>query len=308
MKFKSLILLLAAPALLLCACQKTRVAQQSENISRELTDGHIVFSASADAATRAVQGSMTESTAATVQSGGFNVAAKVGSTSYFNETATWDSEHGYYSTTNTYYYPSTDVIMFSAVHPVSQAITVSPTGIPSIVYSSDGITDLLFAIQGRAAGSSGSTPLTFNHILSQIKVACHGADASCTYTVTDIKLNSKTSGTYAYAAGTWGSLGSPVEWDLLDADTAASTAAGVFSAMGSTPTVIPAACTVKISWSTYQGGSLIASYTVESDEFTPTMGKQCTVNCTLPNSAAEAITFTISVNAWGTESRDLTLD
>lgn len=98
MKFKSLILLLAAPALLLCACQKTRVAQQAENISRELTDGHIVFSASADAATRAVQGSMTESTAATVQSGGFKVAGVIGTDTYFNETASWDGTNSWYAT------------------------------------------------------------------------------------------------------------------------------------------------------------------------------------------------------------------
>ena len=307
MKFNSLILLLAAPALLLCACQKTRVAQQAENISRELTDGHIVFSASADAATRAVQGSMTESTAATVQSGGFKVAGVIGTDTYFNETASWDGTNSWYATANTYYYPTTSAINFYAVHPASQAITVS-SGAATLSYTSDGTTDLIAKKVTVEAGGSGSTALAFDHILSQVKIACHGSDALCTYTVTDIKLSSKTSGVYAYSSDSWGSLGADTEWDLLDAATAASTATGVFSAMGSTPTVVPGACTVEISWDTYQGGAKVASYTVESDAFTPTKGKQCTVNCTLPNSAAEAITFTISVNAWGTESRDLTLD
>ncbi len=305
MKFRPLLFTAALlPLLVALSCNKNESAR-GQVITDDLSDGHIVFSA--EAATRALQGSMSESTAATVQSGGFKAAAAVGTATYFNEAAAWDGTHSYYATANTYYYPSTSAITFWAVHPASQAITVS-SGVATLAYTSDGTTDLIAATASKAAASSGSTAMAFDHVLSQIKVACHGADASCTYTVTDIKLNSKTSGTYAYAAGTWGSLGSPVEWDLLDAGTAASTAAGVFSAMGSTPTVIPAACTVEISWSTYQGGSLIASYTVESDEFTPNMGKQCTVNCTLPNAAANPITFTISVNAWGTESQALTLD
>ena len=295
----------------LAACDKENPVSSSRPDAGSFSEGRITFLAATES-TKAVQAGMTETVAATLQSGGFKAAAAIGTNEYFNEVASFVDVEApgtdYFATAGTYYYPMASSINFWGVYPASQAITVSG-GAATLSYTSVGTVDLVGAKATAAAASSGATALAFDHLLSQVKVSCHGTDAvaGVTYTVTDIKLVNKATGIYSYSGNSWGTLGSNQTWDLLDAATAASNAAGTYTDMGTVPSVIPAACTLTISWDTYQDGAKVATYT-ESADFTPTMGKLCNVKCNLPNSAAQPITFTITVNAWGSESTELTFD
>ena len=80
--------------------------------------GRIVFAAASSK-------TITESTAATVQSGGFNVVAQVITinerTTYFNDHAEWSASENWFATENDYYFPASP-LTFYAVHPKSYEI------------------------------------------------------------------------------------------------------------------------------------------------------------------------------------------
>lgn len=240
--------------------------------------------------------SFTESTAASVQEGGFNVAAQLvgagGRVDYFNEKAVWSEPDSWFETADAYYYPSAP-LSFYAVHPVAVPIEYisSPGGnLPVLNYSSDHDTDLIVAVEENVIASSGGVALSFVHLLSQIKVLWTGEDPKVNYALTTLDLVNPAAGTYRFQ---------DASWTVMTQQTTPLQA-------GVPVSVIPAQLTLRICWDCLQNGVKVASYD-KSVQFTPGAGKICTVNCTLPNADAKTISFSVNVTPWGSEDRNLTL-
>lgn len=260
--------------------------------------GRIVFCAENNATK-----SVVESTASTLESNGFKVAAVTGTTTFFNENVSWNSSEDWFETATTYYYPSTSTD-FYAVYPKTQAITVA-TGVATLSYTSDNNTDLIAAKSTGVSARSTALPLTFDHILSQLVVKCQGSDTNVDYVVKSVSVANTNAATYAYATGTWSGTNKSKVTSVVSSNTSASTA--FMTTMGEAVTVVPAEVDLRIIWDCKQGSTVVGSYD-ETVSFTPTVGKVCTVNCTLPNKDAKSIKFTINVNPWGEENINLSLE
>lgn len=289
---KKIFIAFSFAALLFVSCAKhAEVAGTSE-------PGRIVFRAENNATK-----SVVESTASTLESNGFKVAAVTGTTTFFNENVSWNSSEDWFETATTYYYPSTSTD-FYAVYPKTQAITVT-TGVATLSYTSDNNTDLVAAKSTGVSARSTALPLTFDHILSQLVVKCQGSDTNADYVVKSVSVANTNAATYAYAAGTWSGTNKSKVTSVVSSNTAASTA--FMTTMGEAVTVVPAEVDLRITWDCKQGDIIVGSYD-RTVSFTPTIGKICTVNCTLSNEDAETVVFEVALNAWGTESQNITFD
>ena len=289
---------------MLCSCNKEIVSPVTGPVNGTETKNAIVFGVDSELLeSKAV----TESTASQVQTNGFNVAGVTSEnvTLFGSSKATWDSAKSWYSTATTYYYPATGTMSFYAVYPVSQAVTVT-SGAATLAYSANENTDLIAAKATGVSASNNSVALTFDHILSQVDFTAKGADSKVTYKITSIKVTAPTSGTYAYSNGSWTKGATDAQTVYLSTSTDVSTSEA--TSVGVAQTFIPVELTVSASWECYSGGVKAAEYNNVTAKFTPTKGKKCTVNLTLPNSDGKGITFTISVNPWGTESKDVVLN
>ena len=288
---KRLFLILCS-ALALAACNK--IVENS--LSGEGNSaGHIVFRA------EQLTKSVTESTASVLHANGFRVAAVTGTTTFFNENVSYVSENAWFETAQTYYYPSVATNFF-AVYPKTQAISIDGTGAATLTYTSDGSTDLIAAKALDVVSRETPQPLTFDHILSQVVIKCQGSDANATYVVKSVTLSNSDAATYAYSTGAWTGANKAKASTIVSSNTAASTSA--FTTMGEAVTAVPAEMDLRVTWDCLQGSTVVGSYD-ETVSFTPTMGKVCTVNCTLPNKDAQVIKFTISVNPWGEETQNV---
>lgn len=251
--------------------------------------GRIVFAAVSSK-------TITESTAATVQSGGFNVVAQVITinerTTYFNDHAEWSASENWFATENDYYFPASP-LTFYAVHPKSYEIGFKQNNkgpLPIFSFISDGVADVIAATKNNVSATDEKVALTFEHILAQVKVQWTGEDPKVTYEVTDIDLQTPKGGTFEFVGHAWSGL--TYKTVSMEAGTAIS--------------VIPSLQYLRIRWNCLQNGVLIASYD-KTVSFTPGIGKVCTVNCTLPNADAKTIDFSIEVNPWGTEEQNVTM-
>lgn len=292
---KRLFLILCG-TLALAACNKT--AENSLRTGEGNAEGRIVFRA--EQPTKSV----TESTASVLQANGFKVAAVTGTTTFFNENVSYVSENAWFETAQTYYYPSVATNFF-AVYPKTQAISIDGTGAATLTYISDGNTDLIAAKALDVVSRETPQPLTFDHILSQVIVKCQGSDANATYVVKSVTLSNTDAATYAYSSGAWTGANKAKASAIVSSNTAASTSS--FTTMGEAVTAVPAEMDLRVTWDCLQGSTVVGSYD-ETVTFTPTIGKVCTVNCTLPNKDAKAIKFTINVNPWGEENVNLSLE
>ena len=256
---------------------------------QDAAGGRIVFAAASSK-------SITESTAATVQAGGFNVVAQVvtvnGRTTYFNDHAEWSASENWFATENDYYFPASP-LTFYAVHPKSYEIEFlqgNKGPLPCFSFTSDGVADVISAYRNSVSATDEKVALTFEHILAQVRVLWTGEDPKVTYEVTGIDLQTPRGGTYEFVGHAWS--GMTYKTVSMEAGTAIS--------------VIPSLQHLRIRWNCLQNGVLIASYD-KTVSFTPGIGKICTVNCTLPNADAKTIDFSIEVNPWGTEDQNVTM-
>lgn len=289
---KRLFLILCG-TLALAACNKT--VENSLRTGEDNAEGRIVFRA------EQLTKSVTESTASVLQANGFKVAAVTGTTTFFNENVSYVNEKSWFETAQTYYYPSVNTNFF-AVYPKTQAISIDGTGAATLTYTSDGNTDLIAAKALDVAARETPQPLTFDHILSQVVIKCQGSDANAEYVVKSVTLSNTDAATYAYSSGEWTGADKDKATAIVSSNTAASTAS--FTTMGEAVTAVPAEMDLRVTWDCLQGTTIVGSYD-ETVSFTPTMGKVCTVNCTLPNKDAKAIKFTINVNPWGEETQNV---
>lgn len=300
-------IILAAACVALAACNKdiTPVAPVQGGEADQIVFG--VDGAAMEATTKAV----TESTAALVQTNGFNVAAVTSANAtLFNAKASWLAAKSYYTTATPYYYPSAGTTSFYAVYPVAQSVTVT-SGAATIAYTNDNDTDLIAAKATGVAkpATATSVALAFDHILSQVNITAKGKTAGLDYRISSIKITSPSSGTYKYADGTW-TLGAA---SAVAYHSAATTVGTTATAVGVAQTKIPSSVTVTVEYDVLQGGVVLASYTGSaaktSTAIAVAQGKRSTINLTLPYSSADdaQITFTVTINPWGTESHDVEL-
>lgn len=298
--------LILSSLLCLAACNK--------NLSPELTPAGendvIVFGVegvAVDMATKAV----IESTAAQLQTNGFNVAGVTSNNAtIFNAKATWVAQKSYYTTATPYYYPVSGTTNFYAVYPTSQAVSIS-AGVATVEYTNDNNTDLVAA---KATGVSKpatatSVALAFDHILSQVSITAKGKTEGLDYAIKSIKITSPASGTYKYADNSW-TLGATSSVVYHATETTVGTEA---TAIGVAQTKIPSNVTITVEYDVLQGGVVLASYAgaaaKTSSAVSVAQGKKSTINLTLPYSNADdaQITFTVTVNPWGEESHDVEL-
>ena len=266
--------------------------------------GAIKFGVSGLVATKAVS----ESDANTVQASGFNVAGIVDETTvYFNELASVDAVNSNYATATQYYYPTGKTLDFYAVHPVNRTIAVAADGVVTVAYEQTNTEDLIVAKREAVAASAGDVALTFDHVLSQLVFTVKGADAKADYLLKSINVTAPNGGTYKFADGQWTRGEDAVEayW-ATDLEVSTSEPTAVDESM----TFLPGAVVIEATWETYVNDELIASYTkaTAADAIELEMGKKNTINLTLPNADAQGITFTVTVNPWGTASQDVTLN
>ena len=247
---------------------------------------------------------VTEATASLVQTNGFKVAGITASGStMFNADASYNSTKSYYETSQKYYWPSTGTMSFYAVYPKSQAITVT-SGAATVGYTSDGNTDLLAAKATGVAkpATPSSQSLTFDHILSQFILNAKGDTDGLTYRVSSVSLSAPGTGTYTYSTDAW-TRGANADKSCFSGtkDISGTTP----SSVGESMTLVPGDVAVTIKYKVMDGGIELGDYT-KTQTISLTKGKKCTVNATLPFDGAAPITFTVTVNAWGAESKDVT--
>lgn len=246
-----------------------------------------------------------ENTATEVQANGFNVAGITGSTTMFNEKATF-ANLKYSPVNGPYYYPATGTMNFYAAYPVTQNVTVSGST-ATLSYTQNPDTDLLAAKSTAVAASDNSVALAFDHILSLMKFKAIGADEKVIYKVKSVKINAPLSGDYTYSSNDWSNLSSTADYVYSSSVTQLSGTTDISGAV----TIIPCIPTIKVEYDVYSknGSTLIHSYSkTKALSAAVSQGKECTVTMTLPNDAAKEISFAITVNPWGSESQDITFE
>lgn len=291
---------LAATAAMV-SCQKNEQPVQPV----QLGENSISFGLSgilAEVQTRAYS----ENTATEVKTNGFNVAGITGTTTMFNEKATF-AEEKYSPVNGPYYYPASGTMNFYAAYPVSQAVSVD-AGVATLAYTQNQDTDLLAAKATEVSPSDGPVALAFDHILSLLKFKAIGSDSQVIYKVEEIKVNAPNSGTYAYASNSWSNGTTNDDYTYSSTETQLDGTTAIDGAI----TVVPCTPTITVKYSTYsKDGSLTKIHSYERTKALASavsQGKECTITMTLPNDEAQGITFTISVNPWGNEAKDITFD
>ena len=281
------------------ACNKNNDIVPAQQPAAEA--GLITFGVSELVATRAVS----ESTGATVQASGFNVAGITSDgVTYFNELASHSG--GVYATARKYYYPSGKTMDFYAVHPVSEEIKIEGAA-ASVVYEQSKYEDLIVAKKNAVTAQAGHVTLTFDHILSQLLFTAKGSDTSAEYKLNSIKVTAPNGGTYTFADGKW-SRGADAEETYWNTTIPVSTSEK--TAIEESMTFLPGAIVVTVDWDTYVDGEHIANYVKSTpvDAVVLEQGKANTINLTLPNASALGIDFEIVVNPWGEAEQDVTLN
>lgn len=297
-------LALAAIMIVLASCSKNEAPTSEAAQKMELSDKPIAFGVEEFAEASSTR-AFTETTASTMQTNGFKVAGiwSSGSATLFNADATYSSTAKTYSTATKYYFPTTGTVSFYAVTPKTQAISIT-SGAASLSYTHDSDIDLMAAKSETVSPTSSAVALTFDHLLTQVKFTATGGDGNVSYKVKSLSLKAPASATYAYASGT------------LTAGTAMTSGQAIISStktlsgktdMGFTGTFIPGSATVACEWECYVNSTLVGSYS-KTATVTLTQGKKNTINLTLPNADGKPISFSVTVNAWGTnEDKNITL-
>lgn len=235
-----------------------------------------------------------ESDAATLENGGFNVAAMVSGTSalFFSDIARYSGE-GLYETESVHYFPYGQTLDIFAVSPPS--FDVSLAGGQAVVeYVQDGSTDLIASEMYGMDAEHTPVALTFKHILSQMSIFCKGIDPTVDYELTSVVVSSPESGNYSFLSGQW-EAGTLKGRELLCEPSAVPSDSP--SAAGETATYLPGMVNVAVSWNCLKDGVTVGSYeggiVVELSE-----GVRHSIVLNLPANGLDRIVWSIAVNEW----------
>lgn len=271
-------------------------------------DGRIAFGLEGIAVTKAVH----ETTVSEISSNGFNVAGVIsGGMVFFNERAS-KSEDGVYRTGTDYYYPMEEGISFYAVYPLERQI-VFIDGSPCVRYESPVAfdEDLVLASRKNVVMNPNVVGLTFKHVLSQVKFTATGSDENVDYVLKSLTVLCKKSGLCNFE-GVWTPDAETAEMIFVASDVAIPTDSKL--PLMESKSCMPLSIQVSCEWDTYQDGVKIASYSrstpdIESDAaIVLEQGKRNTINLVFPNEQAKEIYFTVTVNPWDEDSRDIVME
>lgn len=293
------ILIIAAVATALAACQKSLPVSLSDS-------GEICFGTTGICVeTKA----FTETTTSTLQTGGFRVAAVIDAdhSVMFNSALRYNSTDRVYRVHNGeseehYYYPSEGTMSFYGVYPVTQAIAVDEDGAATLAYSQDADTDLVIATTTAVGRTADPVMLTFDHLLSRVGMTAVTDDANLSCELYSITVNDVDGGTYSFSDGAWTPSGIRADYTYFT-DAEGTEVTTTAAAVGSAMSFMPGDITVNAKWKCFNknGGQLISDNDATAT-LSLTGGMQSTLNLVLPANSSE-IRFTISVNAWATESQ-----
>lgn len=298
-------LLAASAVLALASCEKFATMNSSTPDNGEIRFGITGI--------RVETKAFSETTTNTIESDGFNVAAiiDVAEFAMFNKAVAYESATGLYTVPNEhYYYPNTGTMSFYAAHPLGQAITIGEDdGAASLAYSQNVDIDLVAAKATAVAKQPTAVILTFDHLLSQIDVTAKGENATVDYKLKNVTVTAPDGGTYTYADDKWALSTTTVQHDVYrtaeDADDMTVSTGETATPVGGAMTFLPDDVSINVVWECFNkvDGTLISSndQTISVDLI---RGKHSTLNLILPSNASE-IKFTIEVNPWMTESRDI---
>lgn len=303
MKKSSIILAMALSLCSLVSCNKLSATLETPY---EAHEGEIYFGSKGLAITTKA---LTETTDASLKANGFNTAVCIDNTSHdlmFNEKVTFDS--GIWKVSGkTFYYPAGATISAYAVYPASRAITLT-SGVATVAYAQNAAEDLVTASAVNISRQATAIQLDFEHVLSQVKVNCKGVDTNADYVLKTIEFIAPASGTYKFADGAWANLGTATAYTYYsNAGAAVSTSA--MQAFGASMTFLPSPVTIRAVWDCKNkvDHTIVGSYD-QSVTATLSAGKCSTFNLSLPNAAAEEITFTVNVGQWNNEEQNITME
>lgn len=335
---------LAAAGLFAASCNKDidRVAPKAPEAGIRLASNAIYFSAgAASRSTVDADASSVQSHGFAVAAAAFDGTPAYYST-YFNRWASYNAGNSVYLTPDVYYYPNSGTLSFFAASMNGNATTmeafdakneagklsdiaiaISGEGAATLPwsFSANDERDLIAAKAEGIAAQSSAQALVFDHVTSQLAFTAVGTDANVSYKIKKIGVVSPNSGTYAYAGSSWtrgnelaanyaacaADAAKYAETIFVGSDLACSTASA--QAIDGSFSFIPGAVKVIIEWECWKDDVLVGSYSRENAAtgISLQQGKKTTINLSLPNDKAKQIKFTISVNAWGTASQDITM-
>ena len=246
---------------------------------------------------------------------------------YFGATPelfTYDGVSVFASATN-HYWPNTGTLNFYASNQ-QETLSAGTQANPSPIvddYECDGIKDWVTATV-KAGEKTIPYPLTFQHVLSQIKISAEAKDKTqnLTYKVVGVKLSAPDTGDYQFAnassgIGTW-TVDNSSSADYTYAQnmngTFNPTAANVADQTWTSTdyfNILPVTSgtlTFDVQYQVIQNGQVIGDFTganskqVTVDAPNLLSGKIYTYNFVLAINTSDVITFTVNTTAWGSGS------
>lgn len=218
----------------------------------------------------------------------------------FNETLSY--EDGVYKVPGqTYYFPAEGTIDFYGCWPASLTIR---NGI--ISYYQNPETDLITAKKTNVTSQGSAVQMTFSHALTQVELKCQGQDENVDYYLKGIYITAPESADYNINTGSWIYDGTTKEHEYFSS-TGTSISVTEMQEIGSAMSFIPKNSTIiKVNWECKNKGtdSTVGTY-MQSISTSFSQGMRTTVNLMLPNKDAAEIDFSISVNPWNNENKDL---
>lgn len=303
MRFRPIIYLFILTGSLLISCKKEEVVPVGTD-----KDFRIAFGLEGVGVSKAVH----ETTVSEIAANGFNVAGVMSEGMvFFNEKAIKD-EDGIYRTSTDYYYPMEDAISFFAVYPLERQV-VFINGSPCVQYDSPlGFDeDLVLASRKNVTMNPSVVGLTFRHVLSQLKFTFIGSDTNADYILKSLTVLCRKKGTCDFD-GVWTPDAETAELSFISSEIAVPTnmKLSLEESKSCIPTVIQVCC----EWETYQNGVKTATYSRSTpdldsaDAIVMEQGKRNTINLVLPNEQAKEIVFTVTVNPWDEDAKDIIME
>ncbi len=285
--------LIAAAAMTLCSCNKEpRTAASSEAVP--VPGSEICFESSE------LDMTVTRTTAITAVSGltSVNVHCFTG-TAGSAETSKWtvtgkSAASGTLSTGK--YWPASD----PSYRFYASNATITPAAAGATITAANCDTDWVVA-KCLTPTFGTSNALAFDHILARVSTITINTQSGYELSSVSATLKSANhSGTYKLSNGAWSSLGSA-------SDNAAGAFSGNTSAQSSSNDiwVVPGTYTLQVSY-TLTKGDWTGSFT-KSGSVTLVGGKQNSITATAIGGSANEISFSVSINAWGTTTLTPTL-
>lgn len=244
-------------------------------------------------------------TASTLQTGGFKVAAIYDSdhSAMFNAAVTYDSGSSSFTVPGQhYYFPVSQAMSFYGVYPADEAIAVdATTGKATLTYSHNPDDDLITAAVNGVSKSntpSGSVGLTFGHALSQLSVTAKGEEPTVDYKLMNLTVTAADGGVYDFSDGTWALNTGAADRVLYDNASGMGVSTSGKTAVGSALSVMPGDVKVRAKWTCYnKGTSIIVNEKDVTIDVSLVKGESTTLDLTLLFNGT-GLSFSTTVGAW----------